>query len=266
MSKSPLLVTKTGVEDINRALNDLSQKIGSDPSASIKAVSSSYSFKANDGLFDLFVTCGTNDVTINLDRSAANKGRVMRVWKADAGVGEVVVKPNGTETINGYATVRAGLQYQHCDIYQDGQTNFLIGQYTQPVASEPSLGTWHDVAAPVDAWLLNQVVAAGTWYTVTFPVGAGAGYVPVGTKKVKAYGQLFKTTAAVNSTMFYRIYGSGAGTNRCRSLLSVYTALLDDVISAGQIELPIDSQGRVEVSCDIIGPTAQISNAFGYCC
>jgi hypothetical protein len=145
-------------------------------------------------------------------------------------------------------------------------TQISSNSWQSPVASEPSMGTWHDVSAPVDAWLLNQVVVGGTWYTVTFPVGAGVGYVPMGTKKVKAYGQLFRTTAAVNSTMYYRIYGSGAGTNRSRALLAVYTALLDDVISAGQIELPIDSQGRVEISCDVAGPTAQISNAFAYSC
>lgn len=49
--------------------------------------------------------------------------------------------------------------------------------WEQPVANEPSLGTWHPIATDTSGWKLTQVTVAGTWYDIQFteaPVGAKA--------------------------------------------------------------------------------------------
>ena len=136
--------------------------------------------------------------------------------------------------------------------------------WQSPVTGEPSHGTWHDIVAPTDANLLSQVVVAGTWYTVTFPVGTGTGKVPTGTTKVKATVRYYLASTTVNSIAYYRPYGSGAAVNAARKIASIYTASNVNSMSCSQIELPTDSSGRVEVEGDVSGPTLEISNAFAY--
>ncbi|HXK36976.1 MAG TPA: hypothetical protein VJ553_05345 [Candidatus Paceibacterota bacterium] len=195
MAKFPstLLPASSDITETRKAILDLLAKInqiaGSDSSAGggMKSVSTSYTFTPDDGVTDLFVTTGAATITVTLDRSSRNSGRVVRIWKADAGAGEVKIAGNNTggtaETISGYTNVYVGLQYQHADIYQDGTTNFNIGQYIAPVAGEPSLGTKHWVAyasrstTPI---VDGTVTAANTWsnaVTVSVaPTGAKAMY------------------------------------------------------------------------------------------
>ena len=272
---STLLPQTNDPKDIQKGILDLLDKINKvAPStgasgSTYKSVSASYTFTSSDGITDLFVTTGATSVTITLDKSS-NGPRTVRIWKSDSGVGEVVVIGNTTggttETINGYANVIAGLRYQHCDIYQDGQgNNFLVGQYLQPVSGEPSLGTWKDIAAPTagDVYL-NASPTAGTWYTVTFTVGSAAGNVPVGAKKVKVSvrGQ---DAIPGSSHWFYRPYGSGAAQINARIFLGL-AGNATNVSSGCQAELPIDSAGRVEVSADFNSARLQIAYPFGYCC
>lgn len=181
---SPLLVTDNSVEAINRALNDISRQFPSSSgasSASIKAVSAAYTFTDSDGVTDLFVTTGVTNVTVTLARSATNKGRLVRIWKADSGAGEVVVVGNTTgsttDLIDGYTAVYAGFRYQHCDIYQGGLTNFNVGQYIQVVPGEPSLGTPRIHYAR----LLNNYNPGATPTNLTLDISA---QVPVGTKMI----------------------------------------------------------------------------------
>jgi len=141
MSNDPTEIRK-GMLDLLDKINAVSPAAAS--GQSIKSVSEDYYFGIDDGVTDLFVTTSSGTVTVYLDKSSRNIGRVLRVWKADAGTGEVKITGwNGTESISGYANVYVGLQYQHADIYQNGTTNFNIGQYIQPVAGEPSCGTPH---------------------------------------------------------------------------------------------------------------------------
>jgi hypothetical protein len=199
---APILVANAGVEDINRALLDLSSKLPSASGASvssIKSVTSDYTFTPSDGLIDLFVTTGSSTINVTLGRSAANKGRVVRVWKADSGTGEVAIVGNTTgsttETINGYSSIRAGLQYQHCDIYQDGVTNYLVGQYLQPVASEPSAGSLHlypenNITTRI---AINGAAVAAGWSAAI----DCSSFVPVGAKAILAEVTLDASAAGI---------------------------------------------------------------------
>jgi hypothetical protein len=225
---APILVANAGVEDINRALLDLSSRLPSASGASassIKSVTSDYTFTATDGIIDLFVTTGASAVTVTLGRSAANKGRVLRVWKADSGIGEVSIVGNTTgsttETVNGYSSVRAGLQYQHCDIYQDGTTNFLIGQYLQPVASEPSAGSPH----PHYAVILTTDPAVTTMQTLALPA-AVSGVA----KRVRGRMAISSTTAGD-----YLQVMNAAGTERYGSA----TAQVNGITSESWFDAPV---------------------------
>jgi hypothetical protein len=183
-------------KEIQKADLDLLDKINqisgsSSSSSTYKSVSAAYTFTKSDGISDLFVTTGSSDVTITLDKSS-NGPRTVRVWKADSGAGEVVIQGNTTggttETVNGYTTVRAGVQYQHCDIYQDGKgNNFVVGQYLQTVALEPSMGTMHPHYVDLG---ISSTPAVG-YYTVDL-----SAIVPVGTTSV--YIMCYHTSVAAN--------------------------------------------------------------------
>jgi hypothetical protein len=128
----------------------------------------------------------------------------------------------------------------------------------QVVPGEPSGGTWHDVASPNNAWLINgQLVVVGTWCTATFPIGGAAGDCPIGTKKVKCFVQ-FTSPAAGADNMSYRLFGVG-GTNISRNILTAATSGW----GGAQVEFPVDSSGRVDVTTGRAS-TIYVSNAFSY--
>lgn len=180
---STLLPQRAGdVKETQKAILDLLDKVNkiaeaqSGSGSGLKSVSTGYNFTATDGVTDLFVTTGSATITVTLDRSARNVGRLVRVWKADAGTGEVkvagAVVGTTTETISGFASVYVGLQYQHADIYQDGTVNFNVGQYIQPMAGQPAWGVKHtdtqvlvsgvDPATTTDQTVTCSTVADGS--------------------------------------------------------------------------------------------------------
>ncbi len=210
MAKFPstILSVKNDPKEIQRAELDLLSKINqvaaSIPGASgsgIKSVTGSYTFTAGDGVTDLFVTTGASEAVVTLCRSAQVPGRVVRVWKADDGAGEVKIVGNTTgsvtETISGYAAVYAGLRYQHADIYQDGTTNFNVGQYIQPVALEPSGGTWHPVLDPATGFFASKTAG---WTADRFSAATGGWEVDFSTAGIPAGVKAIRVTMASDST------------------------------------------------------------------
>jgi hypothetical protein len=137
-------------------------------------------------------------------------------------------------------------------------------EFYSPVASEPSSGTWHDIKLPGNGTLLNQIAVATTWYTVTFSIGSGSGDVPVGTKKVKAPCRLLYS-GTINAYAHYRPYGSAWGLVVGASIIGIYaTGVGVFSNSHSQVELPIDSSGRVQIACDSSGPTILVYSPFAY--
>lgn len=129
--------------------------------------------------------------------------------------------------------------------------------WQQPVAGEPSAGTWHDIAAPSDAIIYTGVLAA--WTSITFVIGTGAGTCPTGTKKIKCSIKVYG--GASNCTVYYRPYGSGEGNKPARVIAYHYAA--GNAGNAHQIDLPIDSSGRVDINADS-GVNVIISSPFSY--
>jgi hypothetical protein len=235
--------------EIQKGMLDLLAKINQlgETGNGIKSVTSNYTLTASDGVTNLFVTTGANSVTVTLGKSSLNKDRIVKVWKTDSGAGEVKIVGNTTagtaETVNGYSAIYVGLQYQHADIYQDGTTNWNIGQYIAPVASEPSLGTPHPHYYQFSAALYNQAATtANTWYTVTI---AG---LTAGVKAIFIVGYC-TSAAAAGADVVWRPYGSADTRvqSSCRSIARVPSA--GGVCYIGR-PVVVDSSGRFEVSCD----------------
>jgi hypothetical protein len=262
-------------KEIQKADLDLLDKINqisgsSSSSSTYKSVSAAYTFTKSDGISDLFVTTGSSDVTITLDKSS-NGPRTVRVWKADSGAGEVVIQGNTTggttETVNGYTTVRAGVQYQHCDIYQDGKgNNFVVGQYLQTVALEPSMGTPHpcsDANLSTTALVDTGTNTAGTWsaaVTMTGrPTGARAGYCHVSIAKGSA-APILSVAPATGITLSDISTG-----NNWRKYVSIRSPSSGAGAGYGgtMVWIPIDSNGQFKWcttdsnSTVLIGPPVQ---------
>jgi hypothetical protein len=184
----------------------------------------------------------------------ANLFRTLTFVKVDAGAGTYAVA--GLGGVND--TLYLIGQGDNFTIQSDGTAWRVRSGVGAPVSGEPSAGTWHDVSSPIDAWLINgQVISVGTWYTATFPIGAGAGKCPVGTKKVKCFLQ-YLAPAAGSDNVSYRLFGVG-GTNIARNVAVALTSSW----GGGQIEVPVDSSGRVDFTAGRAG-TLYIANAVAY--
>lgn len=265
---STLLPQTNDPKDIQKGILDLLDKINKvAPStgasgSTYKSVSASYTFTSSDGITDLFVTTGATSVTITLDKSS-NGPRTVRIWKSDSGVGEVVVIGNTTggttETINGYANVIAGLRYQHCDIYQDGQgNNFLVGQYLQPVSGERSLGTDHitsDANRTVSMVVNTSTNTAGVWSAAVTMTG-----VPVGARA--AYCQLYMATVgsrvAVEAATGYTLSDITAGGNQWLKYHG--TSATGNSI----IKIHLDANGQFKWCTGVTSTALIISSAIDY--
>jgi hypothetical protein len=139
-------------------------------------------------------------------------------------------------------------------------TQCYSNSWQSPVASEPSLGTPHPCESTDSTLLLNQVSVAGTWYTITFA------HIPVGTKKVKFPFQMFVDSRATAAACYYRKYGSGIGQTDSRRIAAVYSTATQRTMSMSQVDVPVDSAGRVDVSCDDNSITMQAWDAIEYSC
>jgi len=217
---------------------------GSEPSLRLKAPwrwqasykasiisSTNYTVLDNDFFTHFIVSCAASDRTITLPTVADNKGRILSFCKSDSGVGEIVIDGEGSETINGFTTVRVGLQYQEVTVISTGTEWMILSGPLQPVALEPSLGTWHDIASPASGWHISGYGLGAAWYTIT---STGQ---PSGAKKIKVF--IYAVGAYAGGYLYYRPYGSGAAAIVARGLL---------VWGGGaQCEVPIDSSGRWDI-------------------
>jgi hypothetical protein len=257
---STILPQTNNPEEIQRAILDLLSKIKNNQAVKIIKTSTSIVIPDSKDNLIVDVTTSTTEVSITIGNAANNKNREILVVKNLAsGAGEVRI----VGIINGYTSIYLGLAGQYIDIKAFAAWT-KIGGNIQPVALEPPLG-WHDIALPDDTLLLNQVAVANTWYPVTFPIGTGAGKIPIGTKKIKCAGQMYIALTAVNAAGFWRPYGTGWTAGNSRRIFWCYGVVTQDVSSVSQIELPVDSAGRVEISSDTTGVAFAIWNAFAYC-
>ena len=145
----------------------------------VKDTAADYVVLDGDGYSAILVTTGAAAKTITLPTLADNQRRLITIHKLDSASGEVLVDGEGTETINGFGSLYIGLQYQHITVYGAPTEWKVIDGIFQPVAGEPSLGTWHPTSyanRSATAFVNGTVVAANTWSNaVTMPaVPAGA--------------------------------------------------------------------------------------------
>jgi hypothetical protein len=74
----------------------------------------------------LEVSWNTGSRTINLPTASGRQGKAYVIKKTDSSSGEVVIDPNGAETIDGAASMSLYKQYDSVIIYSDG-TNWKVG-------------------------------------------------------------------------------------------------------------------------------------------
>lgn len=77
------------------------------------------------------VTTGASTITVTLPdvtdtTGDAYKGRVVTIFKADSGAGNVTVDPNGSQTINGSTSVTLTAIYDYITIFSDGVEWFIV--------------------------------------------------------------------------------------------------------------------------------------------
>lgn len=79
---------------------------------------------------DLYaVTTAASTITATLPTVAsgdASLGRVVTIMKVDAGGGSVTIDADGSETINGSATVSLSSQYDYRTLVYDGSSEWIV--------------------------------------------------------------------------------------------------------------------------------------------
>lgn len=95
--------------------------------SSVKTVSSAnYTILDDDTYSHILVTTGASDRTITLPTASDNTDRIIKIQKVDSGTGEVLVSPEGSETLNGLAfDWRITEQYDYVQLISDG-SNWLV--------------------------------------------------------------------------------------------------------------------------------------------
>jgi len=204
--------------------------------------SANYTVLDNDFYSHLLVTTAASDRTITLPTAADNKGRVLTIGKADSGAGEVIIDGEGSETINGYATVRAGLQYQEVSIISTGTEWMVISGPIAPVAGEPSTGTRHKHRA----LLLNTDPANTNVQTLNLITVDAT--LPVGIKWIE--GEIRATGVSVGELFMVT---DSAGNDYCAVQIQVTTKQ-----NYGHLSAPVDASGNIYWKVD----NADVSNAI----
>jgi hypothetical protein len=221
--------------EIQKADLDLLSKINEVASlgSSVLALNQKdYTERANDGYGMIDVTCGSSQRTILLAQSSTVMLRSRTYGKNDSGAGELKLQCQGADVIKyagGSATsVYVGLQYQNTTLLAIPGGYVITGGVTQPVASEPSLGTLH--LFPYNATtriVVNGVAGSAAW--------SGAvdcsPYVPVGTKAVlaKCLGRTGSGAAGqVNLTYLFNNTNGPAG-----PVQAIFPEVSTDFIAAG---------------------------------
>jgi hypothetical protein len=103
-----------------------------------------YSYDSGDTPPTLHVSWNANNRTINLPTASGRQGKAYVIKKTDSGSGEVIIDPNGAETIDGAATLSLYKQYDAVIIYSDG-TNWNVGARRFGDMNDRIIGTTNQI-------------------------------------------------------------------------------------------------------------------------
>ena len=131
MTYSELVSTDDLSESVPTKINDNFRKRSFLNAA---AMSASFTIWADDSAGDptdiYLVTTASSTIVATLPAAAsadAAAGRVVTIMKVDSGGGSVTIDGDGSDTINGAATVSLASQYNYRTIVSNGTTWFVIG-------------------------------------------------------------------------------------------------------------------------------------------
>lgn len=142
------------------------------------------------------MTVANTDRTVTLPTLADNQGRMIGVFKEDAGTGIVVIDGEGSETIEGYSMAYCANQYERIVLVGTQFGWVRAGGPISPVAGEPSLGTLHMLAAKSADIGGTATVATDIDVSALVPAGARGVYLQVRPIAVSS-GAVATTVAAV---------------------------------------------------------------------
>ena len=196
------------------------------------ATSADYTVLDDDGYTDVYVSTGASNRTITLPLLANNQGRVIKIYKTDSGVGEVIIDGNGAETVDRFTTIRVGLQYQTLTIVGASSGWYILSGPLQPVALEPSLGTLHPRTKV-------NVLAIGASVMGTYKIDCSA-VVPVGTKAVWIAGNCNSANTSYHEFMQW---GGAYG-----SIFVLCSAAYGNVAYCGLMMLDSNRWGQVVIT------------------
>ena len=155
-----------------------------------KVVSSeNYTITDIDGYEIIAVTTAASDRTITLPTLADNQGRVLTIVKVDSGAGEVIVDGEGAETLGGFASLYLGKQYDFITLFGSAASWLRASGAIQPVAGEPSVGTYHPRATDPTVWDISDIGAYNPATPYTWDLSS---LIEVGTKAVEICFVLFR--------------------------------------------------------------------------
>lgn len=92
----------------------------------LNVVTKSADYTATTSDYLIVVTTGAANKTITLPPAATSAKLVLEVKKIDAGAGSVIIDGNGAETIDGFASLTIGGQYQAITVLCDGTGWYAI--------------------------------------------------------------------------------------------------------------------------------------------
>lgn len=157
-----------------------------------------FTFTDTDGIEFLLVTTGASAFTVNLPTAADNTGRVITIRKVDTGAGKITVDGEGSETIDGNATVGIWYPNNFLTLLCTGTAWLIVGATNPVLIPELSRPT---------AWVLN-----GGSATAFTDVDFGS-YTPPGRKALYlTYSlQWVGNGTRDDSQAWVRMNGSGTG-------------------------------------------------------
>ncbi len=71
-------------------------------------------------------TTGASDLALQLVKAVEFRDRTMAIKKIDAGAGQVLIDPDGTETLDGQTTYTVSAQYTVVSIRSDGDNWWVV--------------------------------------------------------------------------------------------------------------------------------------------
>jgi hypothetical protein len=127
MTYSELVTTDDLAESVPTKINENFRKARFLNTSAQTATFTVFADDATGSPKDIYlVTTGSSAVSANLPAAGSDyTGRVVTIFKADAGGGAVTIDGNASETINGATTVALSSQYHYRTIMCDG-SNWIV--------------------------------------------------------------------------------------------------------------------------------------------